>query len=141
VRGFCFVVTLLVANGLFAAEVFRQVNPDGTVTYSDRPPSDNAETITINTRAPVPPPTPPADEPDNAPAVPPAEPEAPEPTRAELAAERQANCAAARERNDRYQMSRRLYRSLPDGEREYLTDEELDSARAGAQADVEQWCN
>lgn len=141
VRVCCLVVTILLANALFAAEVYRQVNPDGTVTYSDRPPSDSAETITINTRAPVPPPTPAAEEPDNAPAAPAAESEPPQPTPEELAAERAANCAAARERNERYQMSRRLYRSLPNGEREYLSDEELDAARAGAAADVEQWCN
>jgi hypothetical protein len=134
-------ITLLVANTLLAAEVYRQVNPDGTVSYSDRPSSDTAETITINTRAPVPPPPPAADEPDTAPAAPAAEPEVRQPSREEIAAERAANCAAARERNDRYQMSRRLFRSLPNGEREYLSDEELDAARAGAAADVEQWCN
>ena len=43
----------LLANGVFAAEVYREVNPDGTVTYSDRPESDSAETITIDTRTPV----------------------------------------------------------------------------------------
>jgi hypothetical protein len=141
VRAFLIAVTVLVANTLLAAEVYRQVNPDGTVSYSDRPSSDMAETITINTRASVPRPAPAADEPDTGPAAPAAEPEARQPSREEIAAERAANCAAARERNDRYQMSRRLYRSLPDGEREYLSDEELDAARAGAAADVEQWCN
>jgi hypothetical protein len=142
VRVFWLASALLLANGVFAAEVYRQVDPDGTVTYSDRPASDGAETITIDTRTPVGPPPRAAEQPpaDAQPAS-----EAPaEPTEAspeDVAAEREANCAAARERNDRYQMSRRLYRPLPDGEREYLTDEELDAARAGAAADVEQWCN
>jgi len=145
VRAFCLAVLLLAANHGFAADVYRQVNPDGTVTYSDRPESENAETITINTRRPA---TAPAAagaaEPAanaGAPAAEPAQSDEGRPTPAETAAERAANCAAARERNDRYQMSRRLYRSLPDGEREYLSDEELDAARAGAAADVQQWCN
>ena len=141
-RVFCLAVTLLLASTSFAAEVYRQVNADGTVTYSDRPASDSAETITIDTRAPAPLPAPATDEPDATPtAAPDAESEPAQPTPQEIAAERAANCAAARERNDRYQMSRRLYRSLPNGEREYLSDEELDEARAGAAADVEQWCS
>jgi len=145
VRAICLAVLLLAANTGFAADVYRQVNPDGTVTYSDRPESENAETITINTRRPTPSRAPTAaGEPEanaGAPAAEPAPPSEPQPTPAEIAAQRAANCAAARERNDRYQMSRRLYRSLPDGEREYLSDEELDAARAGAAADVQQWCN
>lgn len=141
-RVFWLVTALLLANVLFAAEVYREVNPDGTVTYSDRPASDSAETITIDTRAPVGVPPPAAEQPTaDAQPTPETPAEPPEPSPADVAAERAANCAAARERNDRYQMSRRLYRSLPDGEREYLSDEELDAARAGAAADVEQWCN
>ena len=143
VRASCLAVLLLAANAGFAADVYRQVNPDGTVTYSDRPESERAETITINTRTPAVPPAAAAEPAGNtgAPAGEPAEPSEPQPTPADIAAQRAANCAAARERNDRYQMSRRLYRSLPDGEREYLSDEELDEARAGAAADVQQWCN
>lgn len=141
-RAFWLATTLLVANGVFAAEVYRQVNPDGTVTYSDRPASDSAETITINTRTPVGlPPGAAEQRADDAQPTPETPAEPPEPSPEDVAAERAANCAAARERNDRYQMSRRLYRPLPDGEREYLSDEELDAARAGAAADVEQWCN
>jgi hypothetical protein len=142
VRVFWLATALLVANGVFAAEVYRQVNPDGTVTYSDRPASDSAETITIVTRAPVNlPPSAAERSADDAQPTPEMPAEPPERSPEDVAAERAANCAAARERNDRYQMSRRLYRPLPDGEREYLSDEELDAARAGAAADVEQWCN
>jgi len=146
VRTVCLAITmLLTANVLSAAEVFRSVAPDGTVSYSDRPVGEDAETITITTRRPTVTPQAPAttaQQPSEAlPAQAAAEPEEPQPTREQIAAEREANCAAARERNDRYQMSRRLYRTLPDGEREYLSDEEIDAARAGAAADVEQWCN
>jgi hypothetical protein len=61
-------------------------------------------------------------------------------TPAEVAAEKERNCAAARERADRYKVSQRLFRTLPNGEREYLSDAELDEARAKADADVANWC-
>jgi type IV secretory pathway VirB10-like protein len=135
---------LLITTAISAAEVYRSIDADGTVRYSDRPDGENVETIVIAT--PRPSSTPPAVQPSAAEPPPevasePTDPEQREPTRRELAAERAANCSAARERNDRYQMSRRLYRSTGDGEREYLSDAEIDAARAGAADDVEKWCN
>ena len=47
----------------------------------------------------------------------------------------------ARERNDRYALSRRLYRTNADGERYYLDDAAVAEARAKAAADVEDWCD
>ena len=40
-----------------------------------------------------------------------------------------------------YNNSRRLYREQPDGSRRYLSDEELDKARADAGNAVDEWCN
>ena len=51
------------------------------------------------------------------------------------------NCAKARTRLETYSTSRRLYRELEDGERDYLTDDELDNARMEAQQLVNEWCN
>ena len=55
--------------------------------------------------------------------------------------QRARNCEQAREREKLYMGSRRLYRPLPDGEREYLSDEELDAARAEARQAVREWCD
>ncbi len=55
--------------------------------------------------------------------------------------QRAANCEQAREREKAYMGSRRLYRPLPNGEREYLSDEELDAARAEARQAVREWCD
>ncbi|MCC5793790.1 MAG: DUF4124 domain-containing protein [Chromatiales bacterium] len=52
----------------------------------------------------------------------------------------EANCASARERLERYTTAQRLFRLLPDGEREYLTDAELDAERAAAMLAVQEWC-
>jgi hypothetical protein len=130
----------------WSAEVYRSVDADGTVSYSDRPVGENAETFFIDTRTPTAPPpvTPPA---AGAPETPAEEAsdsaalEPREPTPEERAEERERNCGIARERLDRYLTSRRLYRSTPDGERAYLSDAEIDEARARAAADVEEWCD
>ena len=55
--------------------------------------------------------------------------------------QREENCKQARQQAETYETSRRLYRPLPNGEREYLTDEELDNARADARASVREWCD
>ncbi len=141
------IAALLVAMAAPAAEVYRSVDPDGTVRYSDRPDGDDVETIVIAIQRPGG--TPPAAQPAAAAPTPEAapestedaEPEEPEPTSRELAEQRAANCSVAQERNDRYQLSRRLFRAGEDGEREYLSDAELDAAKAGAAADVEKWCS
>lgn len=50
------------------------------------------------------------------------------------------NCEKAKTRLLTYNTARRLYRPLENGEREYLTDDELDGERAEAQALVDEWC-
>ncbi|NNC65115.1 MAG: DUF4124 domain-containing protein [Gammaproteobacteria bacterium] len=132
---------LLAASALHGAEVFRYVDENGNVAYSDRPVGQNAESIVITTIAPVVPPrttaaAQPNENPDES-----VQREAREPTPEERAEDRAVNCTIARERMERYAISRRLYRPLPDGEREYLSDAEIDEARAGAAADVEEWCD
>jgi hypothetical protein len=138
------IVTLavLAAGTLHGAEVYRYVDENGNVAYGDRPVGENAESIVITTSAPIVPSQaaaaaqPGVETPDET-----VQRERREPTPEERAEERAANCTIARERMDRYAMSRRLYRSLPDGEREYLSDAEIDEAKAGAAADVQEWCD
>lgn len=62
-------------------------------------------------------------------------------SKAQEARIRQLECNAARERYTTYTDAPRLYESLPGGERRYLTDEELSAARSQAEADVETWCD
>lgn len=54
---------------------------------------------------------------------------------------RAENCARAKTRLSTYSTARRLYRPLENGEREYLTDDELDDERAGAEQLVSDWCD
>jgi Domain of unknown function (DUF4124) len=126
-----------------AAEVYRSVDAAGNVTYSDRPETPDAVPMVIRTaaaaattrRAPTPARSTEAasDEPDAA-TIERAE-------REQNAEDRAANCEAARARSETYETSRRLYRPGADGEREYLTDAEIDEARTNARADIARWCN
>lgn len=61
--------------------------------------------------------------------------------RKETLAERAAACDKARQRNESYSSSHRLYRPTAEGGREYLTNEEIDEARAEAAAAVTEWCS
>jgi hypothetical protein len=128
-----------------SAEVFRSVDAAGNVSYSDRPVGANSETVFIATPGVATPPPVSTLQPQagTEPTVEEGElqREPREATPEERAAERTANCGIARERLDRYLISRRLYRTAPDGERAYLSDAEIDEAKARAAADVEKWCD
>jgi len=56
------------------------------------------------------------------------------------AADKADRCAKARQRYDTYINARKLYEELPDGERRYLTSQELDAARAAAKASMDTMC-
>jgi hypothetical protein len=138
----------LLATAAHAADVYRSTAPDGTVSYSDRPQGADSEFVSTvssrapRTQAPQPAAAAPASPAAAAPAA--AAPVAPlpqGPTAAQLRADRQKNCEVARERNERYTLSRRLYRTNADGEKYYLDDAAVAEARAKAAADVEDWCD
>lgn len=59
---------------------------------------------------------------------------------AAVADQQDAACRAANARLSKYQKARRLYRERPDGEREYLNDAELDAERAEAARAVDELC-
>jgi hypothetical protein len=144
--------TLLLAlfgTAALGADIYRSTAADGTVVYSDRPQGTNAQFVmsvaprTAQTAASAPAsPTAPASAelpPPEAAAEP--APLADGPTAAELLLQRQRNCATARERAERYTVSRRLFRTNAAGEREYLDDAAVAEARAKAAADVQDWCS
>ena len=56
------------------------------------------------------------------------------------ATQKAEQCTKARERYDSYSTSQRLYEKMPDGSRRYLSDAELDAARASAKASMDVMC-
>jgi hypothetical protein len=137
-----------------AAEVYKSTDANGTPTFSDRPDQgQRAERVYVATpRAgrpgnpinprPAPETQQPAAAQPGAKAGTPANAAAApaQPTAAELAAEKAKNCQIAKERQEKYSISHRLYRDLGNGEREYMSDADIDKARSQAAADVTTWC-
>ena len=56
------------------------------------------------------------------------------------ATQKAEQCAKARQRYDTYMNSQRLYQKEADGQRRYLSDEELTAARASAKASMDVMC-
>ena len=148
------VLLALVAAAAHGAEVYRFKNPDGTVTYSDRPTNDNADVINVQgphanaasgQRSSAQRTAPQNTASRAAPAAAPEAPAQPAPltgpTSAELREKRQKNCEIAKEREQRYELSRRLYKTNEKGEREYLDDKSVAEAKAKAAQDVKDWCD
>ena len=110
------------------AAMYRTISADGTVTFSDVPLSDNSELISVLVRSGA--------TQSNA-----GEADAQSADSGEnVAAQMAANCAQAQEQQQSVANSTRLYRVLPSGERQFLTEEEIEAAREKAAADVAQWC-
>lgn len=61
--------------------------------------------------------------------------------RQKVVSEREQGCNQAKERMQKYETAHRLYKPGPDGQRQYLSDEEIDAARAAARKDVDEWCS
>lgn len=138
-------ILALLPLGATADEIFRSVDENGVVVYSDRP-SAGSEEFVIRTPRPASPPTPVASpvatpRPSSAARRPVIAEMAREPDPALVEATRARNCEIARQASDTYNQSRRLFRTGPDGEREYLSDAELTEARATAEANVAAWCD
>ena len=139
---------LLVVAGPSFADVYRYVDAQGQVQYTDRPQTLPAERLDIESRrtdivqlneriAAQKAQTEAADEARSA-----AQSQAAD-TRegAELSAKDKAErCAQARERFDKYTASHRLYEDLGDGQRRYLSDAEIDAARDGARRAMQELC-
>lgn len=60
--------------------------------------------------------------------------------RADVEKARSTQCKEAQERYQRYIESRRLFRQTPDGQRQYLSDQELTEARIKAKQAVDDYC-
>jgi hypothetical protein len=142
-------VVLLLASGAQAGDVYVTKDAQGRPTYTDTPATIPAQKIGIASTS-----TDPATvqqryadqmkqyAADDASAEKTVE-GAEGPAKAkQLSAEDKAKrCADARQRYQSYMDAHRLYEQGPDGQRKYLSSEEIDAARASSQKAMDQFCS
>ena len=141
---------LLLATGTQASEVYRTTDAQGRPIYTDKPASLPAERIGVKTST-----TDPAEAQrrydDEMKQIADSDAAAAAATAAsadaqkaqELSAEDRAKrCQDARQRYESYLTARRLYEpGTAEGERRYLSDAEIDAARADAKRLVDEFCS
>lgn len=147
----CAMLILVGAVAAQGAEVYRSTDANGTVRYSDRPLDVNAKPVfvaALRSRSSSPQgqaaARPNAQQPKDdaakqgdqnhgiqAETITPAQ-------EAELKAK---NCQVAKQRQASYGEAHRLFKTDANGQRVYLSDSEIDQARAQAVADVHTWCD
>jgi hypothetical protein len=129
--------------------VYKWLDVEGRIHYSDRPPPPEGKLISVETtsyarahiglveRAAAPP----APQPSTAkPAPGAASPELKRAVAEDIATARADQCKQARDTYQRYIQSRRLIRKGPDGEQIYLSDAEMDSERLNAKKAADEAC-
>ncbi len=133
-------LAMLLATPTLANEVYRTVDDRGVVVFSDRPLSSASVRVTVETESPAA---------GASQSVASADPQRDEnaarerglqAARAEQAEIRAEACRQARAAVETYETSPRLYESLPDGGRRYLSDEEMAAARQQARQAVADYC-
>ena len=141
---------LVGAVAAHGAEVYRSTDANGTVRYSDRPLDENAKPIFVaaapRSRSSAPsqasrPNAEQAKEDGAKPRDPNNGVQAETTTPAQQAETKAKNCQVAKQRQASYSEAHRLFKTAPNGDRQYLSDSEIDQARVRAEADVHTWCD
>jgi len=148
-RSFAFCMALALSAVASAAAVYKWVDPDGRVHYSDVPPSDKATLVDIIVSHPS------SQERSSTPSTSarpastvPAQDQGKQKADQAVAQEvntdlAKANAKKCSEAKERYRVaieSHRLYKLGPNGERQYLSDSELSQARMNARRDLDDSC-
>ena len=143
--------SLWLASPTTASAVYKWVDPQGHVHYSDRPPPPEGKLLSIEDAPRSRPMTDRAANSSGPASSPPPAAAARPPTAAaqaqlkdavanDVANTREQQCKQARERYDNYLRSRRLFKEGPDKERVYLSDAEIDTARVNAKRELDEFC-
>ena len=141
-----FVVALLLAAGAKAGDVYVTKDAKGNPVYTDTPVSIPAQKVNVNSKS-----TDPAAlqkrysdemnryaEEDSAQSK--AAPKSAEAAASMTAEDRAKRCVDARQRYQGQMDARRLYEDDANGERRYLTSQEIDAARANAKQVMDEFC-
>ncbi len=140
---------LIAWSGMAGAVVYKWLDAQGKVQYGDRPPNGvHAEVVEglgshAANSAPARPsePAPPTSRTTNQDQPRTDDAAAKKALDDDVAQTREKQCAEARERYRRLIEGRRLFKTGDNGQREYLTSEEIDSQRLEAKRDIDATCN
>jgi len=133
---------LIAWSGMASAVVYKWVDAQGKLQYGDRPPdgvhaevvellvAHSASTRSAPAPAPRSAPVPVAKEADDKKAV-----------AQDVSETRDKQCAEAQDRYKKLIEGRHLYKTGPDGERQFMNSEEIDTERLNAKRDVDNICN
>ena len=146
---------LIIWSAVASAVVYKWSDADGKIHYGDRPPDGvKAEVVELlsthsvgagsaagTTGAPAAAAPARSAAPSRAPALTVASKEKSATEAGEAAAAREAQCASAQARLQQVTEGRHLFRPGPNGERQYLTSEQIDAERVDAQKEVESVCS
>jgi hypothetical protein len=139
---------LIVWSGMASAVVYKWTDAQGKLQYGDRPPDGvHAEVVQLLGTHPAT-----ARNVSAAPAqAPPAARVAANPTAKDaqdkqavdqdVASAREKQCSEAQDRYKKLIEGRRLYKTGPDGERQFMTSQEIDTERLNAKRDIDNICN
>jgi hypothetical protein len=135
---------LIAWSGMASAVVYKWVDAQGKLQYGDRPPDGvhaevvelliphSASTRSASTTAPATKNT----------AVPAAKDlDVKKAVDQDVAQTRDKQCTEAQDRYKKLIEGRRLYKTGPDGERQFMNSEEIDTERLNAKKDVDATCN
>jgi hypothetical protein len=137
------VCALLIAwSGLASAVVYKWVDAKGAVHYGDHPPDGvTAEVVEgLGTHSSRPAPPAPTPIPTSADAKTAPDPKVKQAVDADVAAAREKNCTDAQQRYQKLIDGRKIYTTGDDGQRQYLSSEQIDAARLAAKSDVDSYC-
>lgn len=137
-------LALFAWSGLACAVVYKWVDADGKVQYGDRPPDGvHAELVqllgTHTSVVPAPPPPKPAAGTQKSAAN--ATSKEKKAVEEDVAATREKQCADAQDRYKKLIEGRRMYKTGDNGERIFLTSEEIDTARLNAKQEIDAVCS
>jgi hypothetical protein len=136
--------TATLAAGTATADVYKYKDEKGNIQYTDKPPSLPAERLNVQSQRTDMVAVQARQQAEQQSATGPQQPKenaADRKEATELTAKDKADrCLKARERYDKYMNSQKLFEQTPDGERRYLSSEELDATRAAAKASMDVMC-
>ena len=139
---------LIAWSSMASAVVYKWVDAQGKVQYGDRPPdgvhAEIVEGLGTHTSAPSARPAPtaaPAAAQTAANSAPVKDSAAKQAVDQDVAATRDKQCADAQANYKKLIEGRRLFKTGPDGERQYLTSDQIDNERVNAKRDIDATCN